>query len=71
MGVQVNEFGYGTRVVAQFKGETLTGRVSSEFIDHNTGEHTLNVVTDEPRFSPVTGLQYLSTQVDAKRARKE
>lgn len=61
-------FGIGTRVSAPFKDETVTGAVTLEVYDHATGYHSLNVVTDEPRFSPVTGVRYRSTQVDGQQA---
>jgi hypothetical protein len=64
-------FGIGTRVVAPFKDETVTGVVTFEAYDHETGQHSLNIATDEPRVSPVTGRQYASTQVDGTQARRE
>lgn len=63
-------FGIGTRVSAPFKGETLTGVVVLEAFDHKTGEHVLNIRTDAPRFSPITGRRYYSTRVDGKKAER-
>lgn len=61
-------FGIGTRVSAPFKDETVTGTVVFELYDHATGYHVLNLRTDVPRTSPVTGRQYGATQVYGEQA---